>query len=149
MGFYPVVLGLAGHPVLVVGGGPVAERKVDGLLDAGARVTVVSPSLTERLETRAREGRIRWIGGACRRGDLAAVILCATRLIHHGRHDQARIGGRRQADKGGDIAVDVMAALQLVRGASLARHAVAADLRQRRRLPQCSRWSRINGTGTT
>jgi precorrin-2 dehydrogenase/sirohydrochlorin ferrochelatase len=36
----------------------VAESKVEGLLDAGARVTVVSPALTERLASWATEGRI-------------------------------------------------------------------------------------------
>ena len=40
---YPVNLHLDGQPVLVVGGGSVAARKVDALVRAGARVTVVSP----------------------------------------------------------------------------------------------------------
>src|SRR5262249_62028395 len=43
---------------LAVGGGPVAESKVEGLLAAGARVTVVSPALSERLESWVRAGRI-------------------------------------------------------------------------------------------
>src|SRR6201999_3081975 len=41
---YPVFLSLAQRPVLIVGGGQVAVRKARGLLDAGARVTVVSPA---------------------------------------------------------------------------------------------------------
>ncbi len=40
---YPTALRLLGRPVLVVGGGPVAARRAKGLLDAGARVTVVAP----------------------------------------------------------------------------------------------------------
>lgn len=40
---YPVFLNLAGLPVLVVGGGAVAVRKVRGLAGAGARITIVAP----------------------------------------------------------------------------------------------------------
>ena len=40
---YPVMLDLTGADVLVVGGGAVAARKVAGLVEAGARVTVVAP----------------------------------------------------------------------------------------------------------
>jgi len=56
--YYPVALDLRNRPCLVVGGGSVAEAKVEGLLDAGARVTVVSPTLSERLASWAIAGRI-------------------------------------------------------------------------------------------
>ena len=46
---YPVNLLLAGQPVLVVGGGPVAARKVQALLQAGARVTVVAPAAARAI----------------------------------------------------------------------------------------------------
>ena len=45
MTVFPVALALDGRRVLVVGGGAVAARKVAALLEAGARVTVVSPDL--------------------------------------------------------------------------------------------------------
>ncbi len=41
--YYPVFLNLEGISVLVVGAGPVAVRKAKGLVEAGARVTVVAP----------------------------------------------------------------------------------------------------------
>ncbi|HYS94643.1 MAG TPA: bifunctional precorrin-2 dehydrogenase/sirohydrochlorin ferrochelatase, partial [Candidatus Acidoferrales bacterium] len=56
--YYPVALDLRDRLCLVVGGGPVAEAKVEGLLEAGARVTVVSPEVTEPLAAWAIDGRI-------------------------------------------------------------------------------------------
>jgi len=47
---YPVYLDLRGVPVLVVGAGPVAARKVAGLAAAGARVRVVAPSVSPALD---------------------------------------------------------------------------------------------------
>jgi precorrin-2 dehydrogenase/sirohydrochlorin ferrochelatase len=48
-GQYPVNLVLEGRKCLVVGGGAIALRKVEGLLACGASVTVVAPSVDERL----------------------------------------------------------------------------------------------------
>src|SRR4030042_383979 len=57
MGYYPIFLEMKDRPCLVVGGGQVAQRKVEGLLAADAAVTVVSPDLTEGLEALQAEGR--------------------------------------------------------------------------------------------
>jgi len=46
---YPVLLDLAGVPVLVVGGGPVALRKLTGLVNAGAVVTVIAPNIADGI----------------------------------------------------------------------------------------------------
>jgi siroheme synthase-like protein len=54
-----VLVDLDGAHCLVVGGGPVAERRVHGLLDAGARVTVVAPHLTAGLQARGEGGHLR------------------------------------------------------------------------------------------
>jgi uroporphyrin-III C-methyltransferase / precorrin-2 dehydrogenase / sirohydrochlorin ferrochelatase len=50
---YPVFLKLRGLPVVVVGGGAVAAAKLDGLLAAGARITVIAPHVGEAIRTRA------------------------------------------------------------------------------------------------
>jgi uroporphyrin-III C-methyltransferase/precorrin-2 dehydrogenase/sirohydrochlorin ferrochelatase len=47
---YPAFLKLAGRQVLVVGAGPVAASKLDGLLRAGAIVTVVAPRVVEAID---------------------------------------------------------------------------------------------------
>jgi len=49
MQYFPLFLNLLGKPVLVVGGGEVACRKVEALIRAGAQVTVVSPKIERYL----------------------------------------------------------------------------------------------------
>jgi uroporphyrin-III C-methyltransferase/precorrin-2 dehydrogenase/sirohydrochlorin ferrochelatase len=56
--FLPVFLAIKQRPCLVVGGGEVAARKVDILLRAGAKVTVVSPTLNPRLSQHRDAGEI-------------------------------------------------------------------------------------------
>ncbi len=56
---YPVVLDLTEVPVLLVGGGNIASRKADGLLAAGARLTVVAPMVLPDLAAAAAEVRER------------------------------------------------------------------------------------------
>ncbi|HEX3772742.1 MAG TPA: NAD(P)-dependent oxidoreductase, partial [Polyangiaceae bacterium] len=58
---FPLFLKLRGRAVLVVGAGPIAERKVEALLDAGARVRLVAPEATPDLQRLAGEGRVQWV----------------------------------------------------------------------------------------
>ncbi|MFC5825769.1 uroporphyrinogen-III C-methyltransferase [Nonomuraea insulae] len=60
MGPYLLGLRLSGRRVLVVGGGRVAQRRVPALLEAGAEITVVSPSVTPALDDLIAAGRITW-----------------------------------------------------------------------------------------
>ncbi len=60
--FYPLFLRLDNKPVLVVGGGRVAERKVKSLLRCGARVFIVSRELTSGLKRLLHEGRLTFVG---------------------------------------------------------------------------------------
>ena len=73
--YYPLFADLHGRRCLVVGGGPVAQRKVITLCSYGAEVTVVSPRLTRRLSRLARTGQIRHIARRFRPTDLAGVWL--------------------------------------------------------------------------
>ena len=69
---YPITLDLAGRRVVVVGGGTVATRRVQGLLDAEAAVEVISPWVTEELATLAAADRLVWHEREYAPGDLAA-----------------------------------------------------------------------------
>ena len=72
---YPINLDLHGRFCVVVGGGAVAERKVAGLLAAGATVRVVSPELTVALQELAAEGRIAWLAQDFSPEDVADAFL--------------------------------------------------------------------------
>lgn len=75
MAYFPAFLELAGRRCLVVGGGVVAERRLAGLLVAGAAVTVIAPALTPGLAALAAEGRFRHEPRAYRAGDVAGFDL--------------------------------------------------------------------------
>jgi precorrin-2 dehydrogenase/sirohydrochlorin ferrochelatase len=77
---YPAILMLDGRLGVVIGGGVVGERKVRSLLDAGARVKVITTEATSRLSKLAEEDQIELHVRAYARGDLkgAAVVIAST-----------------------------------------------------------------------
>ena len=72
---YPIALVLDGKPCLVVGGGEIADGKLDALLLAGAVVTVVSPEVRPRIGALAAEGQIALHQRPYRRSDLEGAYL--------------------------------------------------------------------------
>lgn len=72
---YPVCLEITDKLCVVVGGGSVAERKVLGLLAAGAQVRVISPQRTKVIAELAGDGRIEWLGRGYEQGDLFGALL--------------------------------------------------------------------------
>jgi uroporphyrin-III C-methyltransferase/precorrin-2 dehydrogenase/sirohydrochlorin ferrochelatase len=72
---YPLFLDLRDKRVLVVGGGPLAQRRTEALLAAGARVTLVSPWATEDLRVAAAGGGIVWNEREFAPGDVAGAWL--------------------------------------------------------------------------
>jgi len=80
MSLYPVQLALSGKKCVVVGGGAVAERKTDGLLECGAAVVVVARELTDGLKSLTAEGRIETCREPYRRDHLhgAFFVIGAT-----------------------------------------------------------------------
>lgn len=80
MGYLPIFLDVTGRRCVVVGGGEVAERKVEALLEAGAAVTVVSPTVTPLLATMASLARIVHLAREYQAGDMrgCALVYAAT-----------------------------------------------------------------------
>ncbi|WP_043808471.1 siroheme synthase CysG [Aeromonas taiwanensis] len=80
MDYLPIFCQLDNKPVLLVGGGEVAERKARLLLDAGALLTVVAPELDPELAELAANGSIEWLAGEFAPQQLAGkwLVVAAT-----------------------------------------------------------------------
>jgi precorrin-2 dehydrogenase/sirohydrochlorin ferrochelatase len=77
---YPIMLKIEAEAVVVVGGGLIAHRKIVGLLQAGANVTVVSPMIHSRIEQLFVENKISWKNKMFEPVDLdsALIVIAAT-----------------------------------------------------------------------
>ncbi len=94
-GRYLVSLDLNKKRCLIVGGGSVAERKAQTLLDCGASVYLVSPDVTPLLESMIQDGIIIYREGCYSSSDLAGVFLV--------------IGASGREDVNRQVAVDCLA----------------------------------------
>ena len=90
--YYPVALDLKGKRCLVVGGGTIASDKVEGLRQAGAQVTVISPVALPGLAELAARGEIILHLRPYRREDLAGVYLA------YGATDDRAVNAQVAAD---------------------------------------------------
>lgn len=77
---YPIILDLTDRPVLVIGAGRVATRRVARLLEEGADVTVISPEASDEIRAWADAGQITWQQRTYRPSDpgSAELILAET-----------------------------------------------------------------------
>lgn len=80
MPVFPLFVDLKDKLCVVVGGGKVAARKIDTLLQFEAKIRVVSPELSGRLEELKREGRVEVVERVYSEGDLegAFIAIAAT-----------------------------------------------------------------------
>lgn len=90
MNGYPLLLNITGRSVVLVGGGPVAARRAEPLLAAGAEVTVVAPALCEEL--RALLDRLRWVARPYQSTDLDGAWLV------HAATDATEVNARVAAE---------------------------------------------------
>ena len=80
MNCYPVILNLEKQKVLVIGGGPVAERKIKTLLDCGGKLTVISPEVSPEIKRLTYAEGIMWLDREYKDGDLNgfSMVIAAT-----------------------------------------------------------------------
>ena len=94
---YPIALELSGKRCLVVGGGVIADGKLDALVAAGARITLVSPDVLPRIAGFATDGQIDWRRRPYEPADLdgAFLVIAATddRAVNAGVAAEARARG--------------------------------------------------------
>ena len=94
---HPIFLDLRDCPAVVIGGGGVAERRIEALIEAGARVTVVSPDLTARIRRWAEAGRVRLEERAYQAGDLRGARVAYVAI----GDPEANRAAREEADAEG------------------------------------------------
>ena len=80
MRWFPLFLDLRTRKVVFIGGGGIAERKIDLFETAGPHITIISPTLTPALQQRVHEGRYSWLARGFEEADVigASVVVAAT-----------------------------------------------------------------------
>ncbi|MGG7619262.1 precorrin-2 dehydrogenase/sirohydrochlorin ferrochelatase family protein [Bacillus coreaensis] len=81
---YPVFLNLKHKKVYVIGGGQIAARKLEGLLQSEAVITIISPTINESILTYVSNGLVHWIQKTFELSDIedAFYIISATNDPH-------------------------------------------------------------------
>lgn len=87
---FPIFVDIAGWPVLVIGGGSIASRRIHTLIRYGAQIVLVAPEITGELEEMVGNGEIDYRRGAYEEKILTEkpwkMILTATddMILNHG-----------------------------------------------------------------
>ena len=95
---FPLVLDVKGFSVLVIGGDEEAAEKTQRLLESGARVTVISPTLNEALKLLAASAKVIHRGRQFRETDLEHTILVLNTI--RGDRDFAKMLLAKAREKG-------------------------------------------------
>jgi len=80
MDYFPIFLDIKKRPVLIVGGGEIAARKVALLMRAQAQITIIAPSLSNGLAELLAQGEVAYRAGEFKDDDLngCALVVAAT-----------------------------------------------------------------------
>ena len=88
--YYPAFIDLRGRRCVVIGGGEIAEGKVNALTGSDASVTVISPDLTHTLKLQADLDGITWKQRPYRKGDLHGAFLVVASTDHRATNEMVR-----------------------------------------------------------
>lgn len=97
MSLYPIFLKLEGHRVLIVGGGQIAEQKIEAVLRSATDVTVIAPQITPRIRLWAHQQRLKHVGLEFRPGMAKGyfLVIAATdsEQVNRAIYEEARQSG--------------------------------------------------------
>jgi precorrin-2 dehydrogenase/sirohydrochlorin ferrochelatase len=97
MALYPIFLKLEGHRVLIVGGGPIAEQKIEGVLRSATDVTVVAPHITPRIQLWVDERRLKYVAAeyhaGMARGYFLVIAATDSEPVNRAVYAEARAAG--------------------------------------------------------
>ncbi len=94
--FFPLFVDISRFQIVFIGGGRIAERRIQTLQQFGAHMTVIAPELTDGLKTLAEYGQICWIRRGYMEGDFAdprigmAVVATNDREVNQRAAQEAK-----------------------------------------------------------
>ena len=92
--YFPAFLDLHGRACVVIGAGRVAKDKIAGLLEAGAKVTVIAPQAEPAVAALARSGALRWRERVYGAGDLDGAFLAIAATAQPQVNRQVQVDAR-------------------------------------------------------
>ena len=96
MRYYPVFLDIADKPVVVIGGGNIAHQKMENLLAAGAKVTVISPELNDEMTALRDDGKFMYLSRPYEPGDIDGYELVFVATDDHEENRRVWNEGRER-----------------------------------------------------
>lgn len=89
---YPIMVNLENKRVVIIGGGKVATQKTEKLLQQKAKIVVISPEITDKLNTYAVNGEIEWVKRPFKEGDTENAFLVIAATNEHHVNEQVKDG---------------------------------------------------------
>lgn len=97
MALYPIFLKLEGRKVLIVGGGAVAEQKIEGVLRSATDVTVIAPEVTPRISEWVRQRRLKQVTShyqpGMAKGYFLVIAATDSAAVNHAVYAEASADG--------------------------------------------------------